>query len=146
MKAVVSLRVPPPLWRDRTRRQELVAWLQDYYPWTLFQSLAGGTRMKTLCRWLSRDALPSYVSSFHRVALWCRRDEGGRPALLVLNASLDPAERLAVHVRGAAQALTLTRMNMVTEPAARREQDGPYAVFELPRLGPWETGLVTTQG
>jgi hypothetical protein len=101
--------------------------------------------MKAICRWLSRDALPAYVASYAKVALWCRRTPAGRPAVLLLNASADRLEKLALHVRDADR-LELTSADGRTESLAKAGADGPYALFEIPTLGPWEPALLAEPG
>ena len=115
-----------------------------YYPWRSLQSLAKTTQMKSLCRWLSGDALPAYVASFHKIAVWCRRDRAGRPALLLLNASLDPAEGVDLRIRDA-QEIAVSRAGTRMKRLSRATQDGPYGAFMLPRLEPWEFAVLTTR-
>ncbi len=62
--------------------------VQGYFPWTMIQNLAKASQMHALARWLAKDTLPGYVSSYHRAALWCRNDPAGQPAFLLLNASI----------------------------------------------------------
>jgi len=108
-----------------------------YYPWTSLQNLSKSTQMKSLCRWLSRDTLPAYVSSFHKIALWCRRDEDGQLVLPLLNASLDAVSGVHVHVLGQGP-FRLSRLNGGTESVTSLGSDGAYQVLELPPLAPWE--------
>jgi len=120
-----------------------------YCPWASVSTLAKATQLKALCRWLSRDALPAVVASFHRAAVWCRRDAGGRPALMVLNASIDPVRDVALLVRG-----EWTGADVQVGPArphrihaANPEPgDGPCTRLILPPLGPWEPALVEMRG
>ncbi|MBE7500929.1 MAG: hypothetical protein HS113_11590 [Verrucomicrobiales bacterium] len=112
-----------------------------YYPWRHLQSLAKTRQMRALCRWLSRDTLPACVDSHARVALWCRRTPGGEPAILLLNASVDPAIDLAVLVRDAPR-LQVIRSNGQTSRLSPVSVDLPYRRFTLPSLGPWEPALL----
>ncbi len=113
-----------------------------YYPWTSLQNLAKTTQLKSLCRWLSRDLLPAYVASFHKVALWCRRDRNGALVVPVLNASADTVHAVRLHVRAEGR-FQLMRLDGRQEQVATIGHDGPYEILELPALGPWETVLVT---
>ncbi|MCY3020566.1 MAG: hypothetical protein NTW87_16220 [Planctomycetota bacterium] len=113
-----------------------------YYPWRSLHSLAKSSQMKALLRWLSRDTLPAYVSSFHKAAVWCRRDAAGGPALLVLNASIDTAEDLQICVRGGGESLRLLRADGHREHLPRKSEDGPYSMYRIERLGPWQAALV----
>jgi hypothetical protein len=112
-----------------------------YYPWRALQSLAKASQMKALCRWLSRDTLTAYVSSFHKAAVWCRRTPRETPAVMVLNASIDSAKGLRLHLLTEASVLRCLRWNGRTVRLKRTARDGPYSVFQLPELGPWQSAL-----
>ena len=120
-----------------------------YYPWRSLQSLAKSSQMKSLCRWLSRDGLPAWVESYARALLWCRRDARGLPAALLVNASIDPAGKLALRMREPVAAIMMTRMDgSVEKPAVNSPQrggDAPYAALEIERLGPWEAVLLSCE-
>jgi len=112
-----------------------------YSPWTWLQNLSKSTQMKSLCRWLSRDTLPAYVSSFHKIALWCRRDSEGRPVIPLINASLDAVSGVRLHVRDAGP-FHLMRLDGRTEDVVAIARDGDYTILELPALAPWEMVLL----
>ena len=112
-----------------------------YYPWTWLQNLSKSTQMKSLCQWLSRDMLPAYVSSFHKIALWCRRDGEGQPVIPLINASLDAVSGVRLHVRDACP-FHLMRLDGRTEDIVTIARDGDYTVLELPALSPWEMVLL----
>ena len=112
-----------------------------YYPWRSLRSWAKSSQMKALCRWLSRDRLPAYVSSFHSAAVWCRRDRQGAPAVMVLNASLDAAEDVSLHLLSPTPTLHCVRWNGRRVRLTRTARDGPYSVFRLPEIGPWQPVL-----
>jgi len=113
-----------------------------YYPWKSVHSLAKSSQVRSLCRWLGRSRVPAYVGSYHKAALWCRRDGAGAPAILLVNASLDAVDGMRLLVRDVGTMLTLTRMDATTQRLTSPRLDPPYAVFELPRLSPWEAVLV----
>ena len=117
-----------------------------YYPWRLLQSLAKTSQLKSVCRWLSRDRLPAYVESYEKVALWCRRDAQGHPALLLINVSFDAVARLTLNVRDVSNAMLLTRTDCATETLVPRAQDGAYASFGIQGLRPWEVALLAQAG
>jgi hypothetical protein len=112
-----------------------------YYPWRALQSMPKSAQMKALCRWLSRETLPAYVGSFHKAALWCRRTAAGEPAQLLLNASVDAADAIDLHVRATMDRLLVHRLHEDPVKITRVSQDGEYAVFRLPELGPWQPAL-----
>lgn len=110
-----------------------------YYPWEQLQNLSKSAQLKSVMRWLSKDTLPAYVASFHRINLWVRQPEG-RMAIAVLNASLDPAEGLELAVLTEIATMTVTTARGET-PVTAQAADGPYRRFVLPTIGPWEVAL-----
>ena len=115
-----------------------------YYPWTSLQNLSKSAQIKALCRWLSRDTLPAYVSSFHKVALWCRRDAAGRLVIPLLNASLDTVSGVRLNVRGEGP-FRLSRLNGKEEIVKAAGTDGAYHVLELHNLSAWEMVVLTSE-
>jgi hypothetical protein len=113
-----------------------------YYPWKMIHSFAKTSQMKSLLRWLSHDRLPAYVASYHKAALWCRRDAKGTPAILLVNASLDAVDGVQVAIRDVGTSRVLTRMNSTTARLVSCRASAPYALFGLPRLAPWEVVLI----
>ncbi|MFA6293384.1 MAG: hypothetical protein WC637_16485 [Victivallales bacterium] len=108
-----------------------------YYPWTSLQNLSKSTQMKALCRWLSRDTLPAYVSSFHKIALWCRRDENGQLVIPLINASLDTVSGVRLQVLDK-RPFRMLHLDGREEGVTNIACDGVYTVLELPKLAPWE--------
>jgi hypothetical protein len=117
--------------------------VMGYYAWSMLQSLSKSTQIKALFRWLSRNQLPAYITSYSKACLWCRSDADGRPAFMLVNASLDPAESMELLARTGGDRLLLVRMDgrEVSIPAAG--EDGPYTLYTLPKLQPWEMVLLT---
>jgi len=112
-----------------------------YFPWTLIMNVAKSTQMKALSRWLSRDSLPAYLSSFHKIALWCRRDATGQLVIPLLNASFDQVSGARVHI-AETRSLRLLRLDGSQTTLTVVAHDGPYTIVELPDLAPWELGLI----
>ncbi|NLX05948.1 MAG: hypothetical protein GXY33_12485 [Phycisphaerae bacterium] len=113
-----------------------------YYPWQHLQNLSKATQIKTLVRWLSKDALPALVQSYHKINLWTRRTADGRIATALINASLDPAENIQLLLQTqdtkiAAVDMSNREQSLVTEPAT-----GPYRRLTIPRLAPWHMVLL----
>ena len=113
-----------------------------YAPWDNLLNLSKTTQMKNLFRWLSKDTLPGYVASFHKMGLWIRETDNGGRAVVVLNASEDVAEDAVLALRTAATAATFTDMCCQETALAAAGQDAPYTRFILPRMAPWEFALV----
>jgi hypothetical protein len=114
-----------------------------YYPWILLQSLAKSSQVKRLFRWLSHDRLPAYVESYTRAGLWCRTDADGNLAILLVNASIDPAPEVRLNALTGGRMLTLIRMDGQETALAVSMQDGAYSQYALPKLQPWEAVLLT---
>lgn len=114
-----------------------------YAPWTYLQSLAKATQMKRVCRWLSRDTIPAYVASYHRINLWARDLGRGRIAVVLINASMDPARAPVLAVRTGTRAARICDMQCATRTVPAALADGPYRHFKLPTIPPWNLVLVT---
>jgi len=115
-----------------------------YYPWVQLHGLAKSSQLKSIMRWLSRDTLPAYVSSFHRVNLWPRVREDGGIALALLNASLDVAENMELCVLTSKDSLTVVDMQCKETKVPSTRTDGPYKCFVLPSVEPWNLRLAVT--
>ncbi|MCR4413467.1 MAG: hypothetical protein NUV77_13685 [Thermoguttaceae bacterium] len=113
-----------------------------YFPWTFLHSLSKSSQMKSVMRWLSRDRLPAYAVSYHKVNLWARQPGDGRIAIALVNASFDPAEDLVLAVRTGAQRIRVLDMDAAERVVESDGQDGPYRHFRLPRVDAWSVRLV----
>jgi hypothetical protein len=114
-----------------------------YFPWSGLQGPAKAAQMRRVLQWLSGEALPAIAGSLHRLAIWCRRDRCGNPAVFVLNASIDPAENAALRVRTGGAAYEGVGMTGVTTELAPGEVDADGLVtLGLPVIGPWAGLLV----
>lgn len=119
--------------------------VQGYYPWRSLGTLAKASQMKALLRWLSHDTLPAYVDSFVKVALWCRRDPEGCPALLVLNASMDDLEEVRLCIRDVGDHLWSPEGNGVSQGVARVGTDGVYGIYAISEMKAWEPVVLTAR-
>ncbi len=115
-----------------------------YYPWRSVQNLAKTCQMKALVRWISRETVPGYIGSYHKAALWCRRTKEGRPAVMVMNASIDKVKGMKVSLQGEMVQVRVVRMEGETVRVERSSKEGEYGVFELPELGAWEAVVVSS--
>lgn len=122
--------------------------IMGYYPWTRLHSLAKSSQMKAVCEWLSRGCLPAIVETFSRVAVWVRQGPEGHLAVVLLNASLDPVEGLALRVRTQAASARHVRMDASQEEICGIACDisAGYRRFVLPNLPPWTAHLLVLTG
>ncbi|MBI4558404.1 MAG: hypothetical protein HY706_12555 [Candidatus Hydrogenedentes bacterium] len=113
-----------------------------YYPWEQLQNLSKSAQLKAIMRWLSKDTLPAYVVSFHRMNLWVRHPGDRSVAIALLNSYLDPAHGVELLVRTGNDLMKITDMRGVETPVQADLTDGPYRRFRLPTIPPWEMVLV----
>lgn len=116
--------------------------VSGYYPWDHLHSLSKTTQLKNLMRWLSRDRLPAYVSSYHKVNLWVRETPKGGLAIVLLNASFDPARHLQLAARTHSTRGQAYDMHAQARTVRSHPTDGPYRIFDLPNMEPWSVSLV----
>lgn len=115
-----------------------------YYPWIQLHNLSKSSQLKNIFRWLSRDTLPAYVSSFHRINVWVRVRDTGDAAMALLNASLDPAQEVTLSVSTPKDTLRITDMQCRESEVKASATDGPYKNFILPTIEPWNLRLAVT--
>ncbi|MEN6451100.1 MAG: hypothetical protein ABFC96_11470, partial [Thermoguttaceae bacterium] len=116
-----------------------------YSPWSYLHSLSKASQMKSLVRWLSRDRLPAYVASYHKVNLWARRTADNRLAVLLLNASFDPASDLELALLTPGERISVWDMSCREQHITAAKADGPYQRFKLPSVEPWSVRLVVVE-
>jgi hypothetical protein len=98
--------------------------------------------MKSVFRWLSKDRLTGYISSFHKINLWIREPQNGKIALAFTNSSFDRAKNINLLLRTDNKAIRLYDM-MCRETVIRSSgTDGPYQKFVIPDVDPWQIRLV----
>jgi len=115
-----------------------------YFPWSLQHNLSKSAQMKSVMRWLSRDQLPGYVSSYHKVNLWIRQPTQNSLAIALVNASFDPAEGLELTLRTQSKEVRVFDMTGGEQRVRASGSDGPYTRFVLPCVEPWSVRLVVS--
>ncbi len=115
--------------------------VSGYYPWTFMENLSKSSQMKTVFRWLSKDALPGYIASFHKINLWIREPQNGVIALAFTNASFDPAKNLILMLHTDLEAIKLFDMACKETIIPSSGTDGPYRKFVIPYVDPWQIRL-----
>jgi hypothetical protein len=115
-----------------------------YYPWSFMENLSKSSQMKSLFRWLSKDSLPGYIASFHRINLWIREPRNGKTALALTNSSFDPARDLVLMVRTESKSVKVYDMECRETTIMSSGSDGPYQRFVIPYVDPWQMRLVIT--
>jgi hypothetical protein len=115
-----------------------------YYPWSFLHNLSKSTQIKSVMRWLSRERLPAYVASFHKVNLWAREPIAGQRAVALINSSFDPATELNVALLTSSGRLRVFDMRGREVIVSAGRTDGPYRYFQLPTVEPWSMRLLVT--
>ena len=113
-----------------------------YAPWDNLLSQSKATQIKRVFRWLSRDGLPGYVESCHKIGLWIRETGESHLATVLLNNSDDVVEGVSLLLRTEAKELTLVDMEMTETKIPSTGSDGPYSRFVIPSLQPWHFALL----
>jgi hypothetical protein len=113
-----------------------------YYPWRMIQNTAKVFQMKEVTRWLSKDKLPAYVTSYNRAAIWNRFDADGNPAILVLNISTDSVDTISVAVAGESASLSALYMDGRNEILTSQTGIPKYMIYQIGKLDPWQAVLL----
>jgi hypothetical protein len=113
-----------------------------YAPWFSLHTLSKTSQMKSVLRWLSRDRLPAYVASYHKINLWARQPDKNQLSVALLNASFDPAEKLELALLTSSDTIKVFDMDGREHTVSTTGSDGPYRRFTLPTVEPWTMRLV----
>ena len=116
-----------------------------YYPWTFMENLSKSSQMKAVFRWLSKDSLPAFIESFHKINLWVRQPQNGKIALAFSNSSFDSAKDITLMLRTESESLKCFDMECRETIVRSSGKDGHYRKFVLPEVGPWQMGLVISE-
>lgn len=116
-----------------------------YYPWSFLHNLSKSTQMKSLMRWLSRDRLPAYLVSFHKMNLWARRPQAGGLAVALVNSSFDEAREPVVALLTSSDRLRVFDLRGTETLVPGGAVDGPYRHFTLPPIEPWSARLLVAE-
>ena len=112
-----------------------------YYPWIFLENTSKSSQIKSVFRWLSRDTLPGYINSFHRINLWIRKPQNGKIVLAFTNASFDPAENIELMLRTKNTSISIYDMRCSQMVVQSSGSDGPYRKFIIPMVDSWQIRL-----
>jgi len=113
-----------------------------YYPWFFMENLSKSSQMKSVLRWLSKDGLPGYISSYHKINLWIREPQNGKIALAFTNSSFDPAKDVILKLRTENNTIKMYDMDCKEIVIQSSGTDGPYQIFAIPEVDPWHIRLM----
>jgi len=116
-----------------------------YYPWTFMENLSKSSQMKSVFCWLSKNSLPGYIASFHKINLWIREPQNGTIALAFTNASFDAAENIVLMLKTERKTIKIYDMSCKETVIHSSGTDGPYQKFVIPEVAPWQIRLVINE-
>jgi len=108
------------------------------------QNLSKSNQIKSLLRWLSKDSLPAYVDSYHRINLWVRESEKGKLIIALTNSYLDSAIELRLKLLTDREEISILDMDCSETKVKADVTDGVYKQFILPEIKPWQMVLILT--
>jgi hypothetical protein len=103
------------------------------------------SQMKSVFRWLSKETLPGYIASFHKINLWIRLPDNGKRALAFTNSSFDPAKNVILMLRTENKTIRVYDMACEETVIQSSGTDGAYQKFVIPEVGAWEIRLVVSE-
>jgi hypothetical protein len=119
--------------------------VSGYYPWSFMGSFSKTSQMKAVFRWLSKDSLPGYIGSFHKISLWLREPQNGKIALAFANFSFDAAKNLILKLKTDRDVIRLYDMQCNETEIRSSGTDGPYREFVIPQVGAWQICLAVAE-
>lgn len=109
------------------------------------EDLSKSSQMKSVFRWLSKETLPGYIASFHRINLWIREPQEGKVALAFTNSSFDPAKNVILLLKTKSKTIKLYDMTCKETTIHASGTDGSYQKFVIPEVEPWQISLVVSE-
>ncbi len=119
--------------------------VSGYYPWTFLQNLSKASQIKAVMRWLSKDGLPAYIESLHKIHIWARNTGPNKLAVAVMNSSLDETGDLSLILRTNNSEISVFDMRCKQTAITSCENDEGYRTFILPSISPYEMNLVIAE-
>jgi hypothetical protein len=118
-------------------------YVSGYVPFNWNGSKGRTIGLKRICKYLSRDRIPAYVASFHKIALWSRDD-----CISLLNLASGTSRKVKIAVLTDKSTLALYRQingTVKEERATLVNVEGKYKIFEINDLSYQETLLCKIQ-
>jgi hypothetical protein len=117
-------------------------YVAGYCPWSFMQYLSKSTQMKSIFRWLSKESLPDYIGSYHKINLWSRKTLEGKQTMALLNSSLDADEHVELMIKTNGKEIIVYDMNCQSTSLKAAGNSGGYQRFILPEIPSWQMRLV----
>ncbi len=111
--------------------------VSGYYPHDWLSDYRKTVQLNRLFVWLSRDTLPSYAESYHRIRNITLTDDE-RTCVTLFNTSNDDAESIRVAVRTCRDNAVMYTMNNEQITLTDDRTDGVYRYFTIDRIKAFE--------
>ena len=114
-------------------------YVSGYSPFNRIGSKGRTEGLKRICKYITKDTLPAYISSFHKIALWSRGD-----CIVILNLASGVTRNVEIAVLTDKSELTVYREsedNITNEKIHSVKTDGKYKIFLINYLGSQESVL-----
>jgi len=116
--------------------------VSGYFTDNYVQSYGKACQLKNIMKYLSKNKLSSYVSTYHNVLLFDRSVDN--VAILLVNYSYDRVEDLEICINGDIKEICITNIDMGSVNIKQNSFDGAYSKFIMPKMDMWSTLLITS--
>ena len=113
----------------------------SYYPWNDLLDSQKSQQMKRIFKLLSNNKIPTYVSSYSRVRIFCRKN-GGKKTLIIFNCNFDRLEDVTVDIKTDSDNIKAFAQSGTEMPVKLSRQENGYLRAELPELEPYSFYLL----
>lgn len=116
--------------------------VSGYYPWQMFLTEAKLYQLRNIFLWLSRDQLPAYVNSHHRMVIWAEENSNAS-ATFILNTSLDTAQDVIIMIKGnTRKSVTVIFPGGQYEKLFVHSSNNKYEKIIIPAIPPFSPALI----
>jgi len=109
-----------------------------YYPWTFLQSNVKTLQLRQWMRYLSKDTLPAYIATPHKIALWVKAPRPDHLTIALLNTCLDDAVNAELSLLTDKNEITVIDMDCRETLVCNSGGEGNYRRFVLPPITGWD--------
>ena len=116
----------------------------SYYPWNDLMDSQKSLQMKRIFNALSQNKLPAFVSSYSRVRIFCRENNGNK-SLVLFNGNLDRLENVTVDIKTDSHNIKAYNIDGNEIKIEISHGDCGYLRAALPELEPYSFYLIKLQ-
>ena len=112
-----------------------------YCPWEHLYFGPKMAQLKKVFSWLSKDALTSYIASYHRISMWNSLVKGKHVTALV-NGYMDAAENVELMLKSDSDKFEITDMKCNTVVLEPTNSSNGHKKLIIPTIAPWHMVLI----